>query len=76
VAGVVALAGCFAAGLFAVGALGQRDATAAPPSLIVVDQSIGGVALGASEAQVKDLYGDPDDSMDITVRSGDGVLLT
>jgi hypothetical protein len=42
----------------------------------VVDQSIGGVALGASEAQVKDLYGDPDDAIDIAVRSGDGVLLT
>jgi hypothetical protein len=76
VAGALALIGCFAAGLFAVGALGQETAAGATPSLIVIDQSIGGVAIGSTEAQVKQLYGQPDQSMDVAAGNGAGVLLT
>lgn len=76
VAGVLALGACFAAGLFAVGALGQQTIAGAPPALIVVDQSIGGVAIGATEAQVKQLYGEPEESTDVAAGTGDGVRLT
>jgi Divergent InlB B-repeat domain len=75
IAAVAALAGCFAAGLFAVGALGKQDA-AAPPQLIVIDRSIGGIAIGSSQAQVTRLYGTPDESMPVTAGAGAGVLLT
>ena len=77
IAAVAALTGCFAAGLFAVGALGKQVA-AAPPQLIVIDRSIGGIAIGSSQAQVTRLYGTPDESMPVTAGAGAGagVLLT
>jgi hypothetical protein len=74
VAGTLALAGCLAAGFFAVGALGQRTSSAPVSPLIVVDQTIGGIAIGASEADVTALYGSPARSFATTLGAGDGLL--
>jgi hypothetical protein len=57
-AGVVVLFAMLAAGgFFAVGALGRQSADS---PLIVIDQSIGGVAIGMSQSDVVALYGTPD----------------
>ena len=76
IAALLALGGCFAAGLFAVGALGGPASTAAQSPLIVVDHSIGGIAIGSSQAKVTQLYGSPSQSMPVTAGASDGVLLT
>jgi hypothetical protein len=52
----IALAACLAGGFLAAGALGNRTADA---PLIVLDRSIGGVALGSTRADVEATYGKP-----------------
>jgi len=72
VAGLVALgAVLFAAGALAVTALGRSSDS----PQIVLDQSIGGVALGMTRAQVEALYGTPDSTLQITLRGGGTGLL-
>jgi hypothetical protein len=62
----------FAGGFFAVGALSRGSADS---PLIVLDQSIGGVAIGMSQGDVEALYGTPDDTLEITLRGGGTGLL-
>lgn len=67
IAGVLALGVVlFAAGALAVTALGRSSDS----PLIVPDQSIGGIALGMTRAQVEALYGPPDSTLEITLQGG------
>lgn len=69
---MAAVAGAvFAAGLLAVTALGRGSDS---PS-IVIDQSIGDVSIGESQADVEAAYGTPAESLAITLRGGGTGLL-
>ena len=64
--GLVAVCGLIAAGLLAVSAVGRKSADA---PVIVIDRSIGGIALAMSEQRVRAQYGPPDSSF---VSAGEG----
>jgi hypothetical protein len=70
VLGIVAV--LFAGGYLSVGALGRASADS---SLIILDRSIGGVAIGMSQDDVEALYGAPDNTQTIVTRGGRTGLL-
>jgi Divergent InlB B-repeat domain len=70
-AGVVVLLAALFAGGYTMSALG-RGSDDSPT--IVVDQSIGGISIDMSQADVEALYGPPDEFTTITLPNGVGVL--
>jgi Divergent InlB B-repeat domain len=72
IAAVTALAAClFALGFLAVGALGRQGDSPA----IVVDRSIGGVAIGMTQPEVEAILGEADSTPAVALRGGGAGLL-